>query len=72
MTQMTALTEMKVAQQAMIANVYAKAYAASLTAASRVGGIIPEVDARQAVKNFIAVMNDLEPSMWYGYKLESV
>jgi hypothetical protein len=71
MTQMTALTEMKVAQQAMIANVYAKAYAASLEAATRVGGIIPEVDARQAVKGFLAVMNDLEPSMWYAYKLDA-
>jgi len=55
-----------IAKDKMVADVYARTYAAALSANDN--GVIPAVEAKMAVKKFIEVMKTLSNAEWGWYK----
>jgi hypothetical protein len=56
--------ETKIEVQKMIADVYSRAYAAAMGN----DGLVPEVEAKQAVRKFMGTMNEIDPAIWSWYK----
>jgi len=58
--------EANLAKDKMVADLYARTYAAAISANDN--GVIPAVEAKQAVKKFIEMMKVLSAPEWMWYK----
>lgn len=57
-------------KQRMIADVYARTYAAAVGAND--AGILPEAEAKKAVVGFIRMMKQIDSAEWGWYKEEDL
>lgn len=63
-------TELAMKRAALIADVYARAYAAAVSCND--AGILPEAEAKKAVVGFIRMMKVLDSAFWYGVDEEAI
>lgn len=59
------MNELRIKQQAMVAEVYSRAYAAAISCNDP--GILPEAEAKKAVVGFVRLMKNMEPAHWGWY-----